>query len=35
MLQKDYARKAENDKLGKLWYISHHGVIHPAKPGKV
>ena len=35
MLQKGYARKAENEEVGKVWYIPHHGVTHPAKPGKV
>ena len=35
MLQKGYARKAENELVGKVWYIPHHGVTHPAKPGKV
>ena len=35
MLQKGYARKAEKEQVGKVWYILHHGVIHPAKPGKV
>ena len=35
MLQKGYARKAENEQVGKVWYIPHHGVTHPAKPGKV
>ena len=38
MLQKEirnYARKAENKQVGKVWYIPHHGVTHPAKPGKV
>ena len=35
MLQKRYARKAENKQVGKVWYIPHHGVTHPAKPGKV
>ena len=35
MLQKGYARKAENEQIGKVWYIPHHGVTHPAKPGKV
>ena len=35
MLQKGYARKAENKLVGKVWYIPHHGVTHPAKPGKV
>ena len=35
MLQKGYARKAENEQVGKAWYIPHHGVTHPAKPGTV
>ena len=35
MLQKGYARKAENEQVGKIWHIPHHGVTHPAKPGKV
>ena len=32
MLQKGYARKAENEQVGKVWYILHHGVTQPAKP---
>ena len=35
ILQKGYARKAENEQVGKVWYIPHHGVTHPSKPGKV
>ena len=35
MLQKGYARKAENEQVGKEWYIPQHGVTHPSKPGKV
>ena len=35
MLQKGYARKAENEQVGKVWYIPHHGVTQPSKPGKV
>ena len=35
MLQRSYARKAENEQVGKVWYIPHHGVTHPSKPGKV
>ena len=36
MIAKGYARKADNNgKSGKTWYIPHHGVVHPAKPGKV
>ena len=30
-----YARKADNGKSEKTWYIPHHGVVHPANPGKV
>ena len=35
MLQKSYARKSRNEQVGKVWYISNHGVTHPAKPAKV
>ena len=36
MIAKGYARKADNNcKSVKIWYIPHHGVVHPAKPGKV
>ena len=36
MIAKGYARKADNNcKSLKIWYIPHHGVVHPAKPGKV
>ena len=35
MLQKGYARKAENEQVGKVWYIQHHGVTPLAKPGKM
>ena len=36
MIAKEYAGKADNNcKSGKTWYIPHHGVVHPAKPGKV
>ena len=34
MLQKGYARKAENEQVGKVWYIAHHGVTHPDKVRK-
>ena len=34
-LQKGYARKAENEQVGMVWYIPHYGVTHPAKPEKV
>ena len=26
MLQKGYARKAENEQVGNIWYLPHHGV---------
>ena len=36
LLQKGYAKKApESDIPGKTWYLPHHAVFHPAKPGKV
>ena len=36
MIAKGYARKADNNgKSGKTYYIPHHGVFDPAKPGKV
>ena len=35
MLQKGYARYAENEQVGKIWYIPHHGVTHLSKPGKL
>ena len=35
MIAKGYARKADNNgKSGKRWYIPHHGIVHPVKPGK-
>ena len=35
MIAKGYARNADNNgKSGKRWYIPHHGVVHPVKPGK-
>ena len=33
MLQKGYARKAENKQVGRVWYLPHHGVAYPAKEG--
>ena len=36
LLEKGHARKSErkaND--GGLWYLPHHGVRHPSKPGKL
>ena len=29
MLQQYYARKGENEQVGKLWYIPHHEVKQP------
>ena len=27
--------KQKKEQVGKVWYIPHHGVTHPSKPGKV
>ena len=39
LLGKGYARKVPPDQLnhveGSAWYIPHHGVYHPYKPGKI
>ena len=36
LLQKGYAKKASPIGVpGKTWYLPHHAVFHPAKPGKV
>ena len=39
VIRKSYARKisekAVNSAPGKVWYIQHHSVYHPRKPGKV
>ena len=36
LLQMGYAKRApSHDVLGKTWYLPHHAVFHPAKPGKV
>ncbi|KAK3719598.1 hypothetical protein QZH41_015732, partial [Actinostola sp. cb2023] len=34
MLEKGYAEEA-SEKCDKAWYIPHHGVYHPKKPGKI
>ena len=34
-IDKRYIRKAENGQVSKIWYMPHHEVTHPAKPGKV
>ena len=36
MLAKVYAKKSTSPApLGKTWYIPHHGVFSPNKPGKI
>ena len=38
LISKDYAEKVpECDRVddGRIWYLPHHGVYHPRKPGKV
>ena len=35
LLVKGYAKQSEVVLSGKTWYIPHHGVYHPSKPGKV
>ena len=36
LLNKGYARKSkQGSPEGKIWYIPHHGVSHPSKPGKI
>ena len=35
LLVKGYAKQSEVVQSGKAWYISHHGVYHPSKPGKI
>ena len=39
IVAKGYARKVPPDQTspeeGKAWYIPHHGVYHPRKPGKI
>ena len=34
-LVKGYATQSELVLSGKTWYIPHHGVYHPSKPGKI
>ena len=35
-VSKSYAKKTDvKPDNGKLWYLLHHGVKHPRKPGKV
>ena len=39
IIDKGYAQKITEDmqptQLGKFWYLPHHGVYHPKKPGKI
>ena len=38
LLRKDYARKIETQEsgpLGTFWYLPHHPVFNPQKPGKI
>ena len=35
-ISKGYARKSTREAApGKIWYLPHHGVYHPNKPGKI
>ena len=34
LISKGYARKSTREAApGKIWYLPHHGVYHPNKPG--
>ena len=36
IIEKGYARVSDRTPVdGKLWYLPHHGVYHPAKPNKI
>ena len=36
IISKGYARKSTREAApGKTWYLPHHGVYHPNKPGKI
>ena len=36
MVQKGYAEKSfQQVQQGKTWFIPHHGIYHPSKPGKI
>ena len=34
LLQKEYTEKSPNASDVNKWYIPHHGLYNPAKPGK-
>ena len=35
LLRSGYAERSGASPAGKTWYIPHHGVYHPSKPGKI
>ena len=35
LLVKGYERRMDDSPVLRTWYISHHGVYHPRKPGKI
>ena len=36
ILKKGYTKESKsNPQDGRVWYLSHHGVYHPRKPGKI
>ena len=35
LLRSGYAKRSVASLSGKTWYISHHGVYHPSKLGKI
>ena len=35
LLRSGYAKSSDASPAGKTWYITHHGVYHPGKPGEI
>ena len=35
LLRSGYAKRSDASPAGKTWYIPHHGVYRPSKPGKI
>ena len=35
LLRSDYAKRLDASPAGETWYIPHHRVHHPSKPGKI
>ena len=35
LLRSGYAKRSDASPSGKTWYIPHHGVYHPSKPGQI